>query len=74
MPTQWFYSLDGRMMLGPCTSLEMKRLASTGQILPTYRVKRKGRVKTVMARNVKGLFPPAGELSGADRPPAASET
>ena len=61
MPTQWFYSVDGRMMLGPCTSLEMKHLASTGQILPTYRVKRKGRVKTVVARNVKGLFVPAAE-------------
>jgi hypothetical protein len=59
VPTQWFYSLDGRMMLGPCTSLEMKELASTGQILPTYRVRRNDRKKTVMARNVKGLFGPA---------------
>jgi hypothetical protein len=59
--TQWFYSLDGRMMLGPCSSLEMKRLASEGQILPTFRVRRKGRVKTVMAKNVKGLFVPAAE-------------
>jgi hypothetical protein len=56
MPAQWFYSSDGQMMLGPCTSLEMKHLASTGQILPSYRVQRKGREKTVMARNVKGLF------------------
>jgi hypothetical protein len=56
MPVQWFHSLDGQMMLGPCTSLEMKHLAATGQILPTYRVQRKGREKTVMARNVKGLF------------------
>jgi hypothetical protein len=59
MPSQWFYSMDGRMMLGPCTAVEMKRLAATGQILPTYRVRRKGREKTVMARNVKGLFAPA---------------
>jgi hypothetical protein len=59
VPTQWFYSPDGQMMLGPCTSVEMKHLASTGQILPNYRVKRAGRVKTVMARNVKGLFLPA---------------
>jgi GYF domain 2 len=56
MPTQWFYSHDGQTMIGPCTSLEMKQLASTGQILPSYRVQRKGREKTVMARNVKGLF------------------
>ncbi len=61
MPTQWFYSVDGGKMVGPCTALEMKRLASTGQILPTYRVKRKSRVKTVMARNVKGLFVPAAQ-------------
>jgi hypothetical protein len=58
MSVQWFYSSDGKMMVGPCTSLEMKNLASTGQILPTYRVRRKGRAKTVMARNVKGLFRP----------------
>ncbi len=58
MPTQWFYSFDGEMMRGPCTSLEMKNLAATGKILPTSRVKRKGRAKTVLARNVKGLFVP----------------
>jgi hypothetical protein len=56
MPTQWFYSLDGRTMIGPRTALEMKHLASTGEILPTYRVQKKGRKKTLMARNVKGLF------------------
>jgi hypothetical protein len=61
MPVQWFYSPDGQMMFGPCTSLEMKHLASTGQILPTYRVQRKGREKTVMARNVTGLFRPAAK-------------
>ncbi len=61
MASQWFYSADGKMMVGPCTSLEMKRLASTGQIQPTYRVRRKGRVKTVMARNVKGLFAPVAD-------------
>ena len=41
MPTQWFYSLDGRTMVGPCSAVEMKHLASTGQILPTYRVQAK---------------------------------
>jgi hypothetical protein len=61
MPVQWLYSSDGQRMLGPCTSVEMKHLASTGQILPTYRVQRKGREKTVLARNVKGLFPPAAK-------------
>jgi hypothetical protein len=59
--TQWFYSLDGQPMLGPYTSVEMKHLASAGKILPTCRVQRKGRVKTVMARNVKGLFLPAAK-------------
>ncbi len=64
MPTQWFYSLDGRTMLGPCSAVEMKQLASTGQILPTYRVQRKGRAKTVMAQNVKGLFEPKVDPAG----------
>jgi hypothetical protein len=61
MPVQWLYSSDGQRMLGPCTSDEMKHLASIGQILPTYRVQRKGREKTVLARNVKGLFRPAAK-------------
>jgi hypothetical protein len=61
MPVQWLYSSDGQRMLGPCTSVEMKHLASIGQILPTYRVQRKGREKTVLARNVKGLFRPAAK-------------
>jgi len=59
MPTQWFYSLEGQKMRGPCTALEMKQLASTGQIPPTSRVRRNRRTKTVLARNVKGLFLPA---------------
>ena len=61
MPTQWFYSVDGEKMVGPHTAIEMKRLAASGQILPTYRVKRKSRVKTVMAGNVRGLFVPAAQ-------------
>lgn len=61
MPSQWFFSSDGRTMLGPCTSLEMKHLAATGRILPTYRVRRKGRGKTVTASRVKGLFGPSVE-------------
>jgi GYF domain 2 len=61
MPVQWLYSSDGQRMLGPCTSVEMKHLAATGQILPTYRVQRKGREKMVLARNVKGLFRPAAK-------------
>jgi hypothetical protein len=59
MPTQWFYSLEGRKMRGPCTALEMKHLASTGQIPPTSRVRRNRRGKMVLARNLKGLFLPA---------------
>ena len=61
MSAQWFYSQDGHMMLGPFTPLEMKDLAATGKILPTYRVQRKGNVKSVLARNVKGLFLPAAQ-------------
>jgi len=61
MATEWYYSHDGGMMLGPNTAREMKHLASTGLILPTYRVQRKGRKKTVLARNIKGLFAPPVE-------------
>ena len=59
MPTQWFYSLEGQKMRGPCTALEMKQLASTGQIPPTSRVRRNHREENRVGRNVKGLFLPA---------------
>jgi hypothetical protein len=45
-------------MLGPCTSRELKELASTGQLLPTDRVLKDGMERAVKARRVKGLFAP----------------
>jgi hypothetical protein len=58
VPAQWYYTRDGREMLGPYTSKNMKQLASKGQILPTDRVRKEGMEKAVRARRVRGLFAP----------------
>jgi hypothetical protein len=59
MPTQWFFAKDGGKMSGPVTGRELKRLAATGGLSPTDRVKKDGMEKSVSARRVKGLFAPA---------------
>jgi uncharacterized protein DUF4339 len=56
MSTRWFYTRDGRTMLGPFSSQALKQLASTGQILPTDRVRKASMERTVRARRVKGLL------------------
>jgi hypothetical protein len=58
MPSQWFYSHSGQKVLGPCTSRELKALASSGQLLTTDRVRKHGMVRPVTASRVKGLFAP----------------
>ena len=63
MSTQWFFAKDGSKgkMHGPVSARELKRLAATGGLAPTDRVKRDGMEKSVSARRVKGLFVPPAE-------------
>jgi hypothetical protein len=68
MHKHWFYSRDGHEMLGPCTSKELKRMASTGQLVPTDRVLKDGMEKAVTARRVKGLFAPATDQGKTGTP------
>ncbi len=58
MPTQWYLTRGGGRMYGPVTGRELKRLAASGELAPTDRVKKDGMVKSVSARRVKGLFAP----------------
>ena len=63
MPRNWFFTRDRREMMGPYTPKELKRLAATGKLLPTDRVKKSGMERMVIARRVRGLFvPPAGQV------------
>jgi hypothetical protein len=62
MSSQWYFTHDGGEMLGPCTSKELRVLASAGKLLPTDRIRKEGMEKPVRARRLKGLFtPPAGK-------------
>jgi hypothetical protein len=63
MPSRWFYSHCGEKVIGPCTSRELKALASSGRLLLSDRVRRHGMTGTVPASMVKGLFaPPTGRV------------
>jgi hypothetical protein len=65
MATQWFFAKDGSKgkMHGPVSGRELKRLAATGGLAPTDRVKKDGMEKSVSARRVKGLFAPPAETN-----------
>ena len=59
MASHWFFTHDGQPMLGPFTSEKLKQMAASGQILPTDKVRKVGKDKTVTASRVKGLFAPS---------------
>jgi len=58
MPTDWYYTRNGRVTLGPFTSRKLKHMASTGQLLPTDVVGKIGMEKAVRAQKVNWLFKP----------------
>jgi hypothetical protein len=63
MANDWYFSREGQSLAGPCTSTEIRRLASIGQLLPGDLVAKNRKVRLVRAASVKGLFP----ASAADK-------
>ena len=59
MASMWFYKRDGKLMVGPFSAKKLKQMAASGQILPTDKVRKVGKDKTVTASRVKGLFAPS---------------
>jgi hypothetical protein len=57
MIKQWYYSLTGQKVVGPCSSAELNKLAATGQLMPHDMVRRNRMVRPVKAGRVKKLFP-----------------
>jgi hypothetical protein len=55
MGEQWHYSRGGKTV-GPVSALELKRLASSGQLAPTDLVWKEGMPDWVAADQLKGLF------------------
>jgi hypothetical protein len=58
MTSQWCYTRDGRMTFGPVTWQELKRMALTGELLPSDVVGPIGMVTTMRAGKVAGLWRP----------------
>lgn len=55
MGEQWYYSRDGASV-GPVSALDLKHLASCGQLTPTDLVWKEGMRDWVPAEQLKGLF------------------
>ncbi len=58
MSTHWYYTRDGRMTFGPVTWQELRRMASTGELLPSDVVGHVGMRKSTRAGRVAQLFTP----------------
>ncbi len=74
-PIDWFYA-KGDKQAGPVNSVELKRMATVGEINPDDLVWREGMADWTIARNVRGLFEeevkPAGQAA-AGAPPKQIE-
>jgi len=69
-PIEWFYA-KGDKHSGPVNSVELKRLATAGEIKPDDLVWREGMAEWTVARNVRGLFEEDAKPAntGAGAPP-----
>lgn len=56
MAHNWYYLIKGQPIAGPCSSMELRRLATRGQLTPEDYVGRNRKVRLVKAGSVKGLF------------------
>jgi hypothetical protein len=56
MPKKWFYSHAGQKVVGPCSSTELRKLASSGELVPEDMVRGGRMVRAVKAKRLKGLF------------------
>lgn len=69
---EWYYARDN-VQMGPVSSVELKRLASTGELGPEHLVWREGMTDWSLARNVRGLFEEE-EKPPVVVPPQATDT
>ena len=63
MADEWYCEIAGRE-IGPLSSEQLRAMAAKGQILSSDCVRQGAQGSWILARQVKGLLPPASELSG----------
>jgi hypothetical protein len=56
MAKKWFYSHAGQKVVGPCSSSDLRKLASSGELVPGDMVRGGRMPRAVKARRLKGLF------------------
>jgi len=64
MSTHWCYTRDGRTTFGPVNWRELRRMASTDELLPSDVVGHVGMPKSMWAGGVVGLFAPDRQPGG----------
>jgi hypothetical protein len=62
-PIEWFYA-KGDKHSGPVNSVELKRMATVGELKPDDLVWREGMADWTVARNVRGLFEEESKQTG----------
>ncbi len=68
---EWYYA-RGNKQMGPVSAVELKRLATAGELRPEDLVWKEGMTEWSVARNVRGLFEEEGKpATAAAGPPAA---
>jgi hypothetical protein len=63
MAADWFYILDGKNIVGPVSSAQLRALARSGKLGPTDMVLQDGMAKWTPASAIKGLFNPVLEAA-----------
>jgi hypothetical protein len=63
MADEWYCEIAGRE-IGPLSSEQLRAMAAKGQILPNDCVRQGVQGSWILARQVKGLLPPASDLPG----------
>jgi hypothetical protein len=68
MAGQWYYARGGER-IGPVTTDELKRLAASGELLPTDLVWKEGMQAWIPAEKIKGLIPKPPAQPASEPPP-----
>jgi hypothetical protein len=63
MANEWYYTLNGQQQPTPVSSVQLKQIATSGQLKPDDLVWQEGMANWAPAASVKGLFPEKSDKS-----------
>ncbi|HTU17925.1 MAG TPA: GYF domain-containing protein [Gemmataceae bacterium] len=72
MANEWHYTLNGQPVAAPVSAVQLKQLASSGQLKPSDLVWQDGMLEWAPASSVKGLFPTSKSIGDSAVVPPSS--